>query len=63
MIHLQYPTNLQPQCEVPGCENGAQLRSMEGNTAIWMKTCKRHTYQDLPEEKEKIETFWPPEHN
>ena len=54
MVHLQYPTNLQPQCEVPGCENGAQLRSMEGNTAIWMKTCKRHTYQDLPEEKEKI---------
>jgi len=59
MVHLQYPTNLQPVCEVDGCTNGAQMQSIKGNTAIWMKTCKQHTYQDLPEEK--LETFWPPE--
>jgi hypothetical protein len=61
MIHLQYPTNLQPVCEVPGCINGAQLRAMKGKQAIWMKTCKQHTYLDL--EEESPETFWPPHNN
>ena len=63
MLHLQYPTNLQPVCKVPGCENGAQIRSMEGKATTWMQTCKHHTYKDLPEEQAKIETFWPPETN
>jgi hypothetical protein len=58
MIHLQYPTNLQPVCEVPGCTNGAQLRAMKGKHAVWMKTCKLHTYLDLEDEQQ--DTFWPP---
>jgi hypothetical protein len=60
MVHLQYPINFQPACQVPGCKNGVQLQSMNGNQATWMKTCCRHTYEDLPEEQERIETFWPP---
>jgi hypothetical protein len=55
------PTNIQPCCQVPGCKEGAQIMSIQGSTATWMKTCRRHTYQDLPEEQEKIDTFWPPE--
>jgi hypothetical protein len=57
------PTNLQPVCRVEGCKNGAQMYSILGNTASWMKTCQYHNYLDLPEEKEKLETFWPPESN
>ena len=56
----QKPTNLQPVCGVLGCNNGCQMSSIHGNTATWLKTCRRHTYKDLPEEKEKIDTFWPP---
>ena len=56
----QKPTNIQPLCQVPGCKNGAQIYSIKGTTATWLKTCSGHTYKDLPEEQEKIETFWPP---
>jgi hypothetical protein len=35
---------------------------MKGNQATWMKTCRQHNYKDLPEEQERIETFWPPDH-
>jgi hypothetical protein len=52
------PTNLQPVCPVLGCKEGCQILSIHGSEATYMKTCKRHTYQDLPEEQ--IETFWPP---
>jgi len=55
------PTTLQPLCPVPGCKDGCQIQSIQGGIATWMKTCRRHTYKDLPEEKEKIDTFWPPE--
>lgn len=55
------PDNLQPVCQVPGCQNGAQLLSIKGTTATWMKTCKFHNYLDLEGVKERIETFWPPE--
>ena len=55
------PENLQPVCQVTGCTEGAQMLSIKGNEATWMKTCNRHTYRDLPEEQEKLETFWPPE--
>lgn len=62
MVHLEYPINLQPPCQVPGCNNGVQMLSMKGNQATWMKTCGQHNYKDLPEEQERIETFWPPDH-
>jgi hypothetical protein len=54
------PTNLQPVCQVPGCNEGASIQFLQGNVATWMRTCKKHTYQDLLAEQEKIETFWPP---
>lgn len=57
----QKPTNIQPVCQVPGCKEGAQMYSIQGNIATWLKTCRRHTYNELPEEQQKIETFWPPE--
>ena len=37
------------------------MSSIQSSVATWLKTCRRHTYKDLPEEKAKIETFWPPE--
>ena len=55
------PENLQPLCEVPGCKAGAQMLSIKGTTATWMRTCRLHNYQFFKEEKAKIETFWPPE--
>ena len=60
MNTMNFPINLQPVCQVPGCENGAQLQSMEGKTATWMRTCKIHTYWDL---EEPPETFWPPDNS
>ena len=35
--------------------------AVRGGTAEWMTTCTRHTYMDLPGERERIETMWPPE--
>jgi hypothetical protein len=55
------PENLQPVCEVIDCKNGAQILSIKGTTATWMRTCIQHTYKDLPEEQKKVETFWPPD--
>jgi hypothetical protein len=55
------PENLQPVCQMPGCKEGAQMLSIKGTTATWMKTCKRHTYKDLPNDLEEQDTFWPPE--
>jgi hypothetical protein len=57
------PKDIRPMCQVEGCKNGAQLAAKKGDNITWMKTCRRHNYQDLLEEKEKQipETFWPPE--
>ena len=55
------PENLQPVCEVDGCKTGAQMVAIYGGKATWMRTCNRHTYKDLPGEREKLETFWPPD--
>ena len=55
------PTNIQPVCDVKDCKEGAQMLSINGTTATWMKTCTRHTYMDLPGERERLETMWPPE--
>ena len=54
------PTNIRLICRVLGCKNDAQLYSIQSTTAVWMKTCVLHTYLDLPDEQERIETFWPP---
>ena len=54
------PENLQPVCRVPGCRNGAQMLSIKGTKAVWMKTCRFHTYLDLDDTSEPVETFWPP---
>ena len=32
-----------------------------GDVKTYMKTCRRHNYTDLPGERERLETFWPPE--
>jgi hypothetical protein len=57
------PLNTQPVCQVDGCKDGASILSKSGDHITYMKTCRRHTYQDLPDEQEKIETFWPPTTN
>jgi hypothetical protein len=52
-----------PICQVEGCKEPCQLVSKKGDQRTYMKTCRRHNYNDLPEEQERIETFWPPRHN
>jgi len=52
------PTNERPTCRVAGCKNQAQIYSIQGATAVWMKTCALHTYLDLDEDP--VDTFWPP---
>jgi hypothetical protein len=59
-MSTQKPTNTQPICEAPGCKEGVQILSLSSITATWMQTCYKHSYRDLPEERIKIETFWPP---
>jgi hypothetical protein len=48
-----------PVCRVPGCKHGASVLSKKGEDINYMKTCSRHTYKDLPGEKEKLDAFWP----
>jgi len=57
----QKPLNIAPVCRAKGCKKGAQILSIHGTQATYMKTCARHTYQDTPEEQARMETFWPPE--
>ena len=54
------PANDRPVCRVPGCTYGAQIMSVHGGEATYLKTCARHTFKDLPDEQEKLNTFWPP---
>ena len=58
-MSTQKPTNIQPVCQVDNCKEGAQILSLCGTTATWMITCCRHTYQNLPKKRIKIETLWP----
>jgi hypothetical protein len=50
-----------PICEVNGCQEPCQLVSKKGDQRTYMKTCRRHNYNDLPGERERLETFWPPD--
>jgi len=52
-----------PICGVDGCKELCQLVSKVGDAKTYMKTCRRHNYMDLPEEQEKLDTFWPPVNN
>ena len=58
-MSTQKPTNIQPLCQVHNCKEAAQILSLSGTTATWMLTCRRHTYQNLPKQRIKTETFWP----
>jgi hypothetical protein len=49
-----------PICQVEGCQEPCQLVSKKGDQRTYMKTCRRHDYTKLPDEKAKIKTFWPP---
>jgi hypothetical protein len=42
-----------PLCKVELCGKNAQVLSKKGETLSYMKTCVRHDYKDLPEEKYK----------
>ena len=42
-----------PLCKVELCGKSAQVLSKKGETLTYMKTCVRHDYEDLPEEKYK----------
>jgi hypothetical protein len=42
-----------PLCKVELCGKSAQVLSKKGETLSYMKTCVRHDYKDLPEEKLK----------
>jgi hypothetical protein len=49
-----------PICKVEGCQDPCQIVSKKGDVKTYMKTCQRHNYMDLPGERERLETFWPP---
>ena len=51
-----------PICQVDGCKEPCQMVSKKGDQRTYMKTCRRHDYNDLPGERERMETFWPPDH-
>ena len=55
--------NVPPICEVKDCKEPCQLVSKVGDQRTYMKTCRRHDYMDLPGERERMETFWPPNNN
>jgi hypothetical protein len=42
-----------PLCKVELCGKSAQVLSKKGETIAYMKTCLRHDYRDLPEDKNK----------
>jgi hypothetical protein len=46
-----------PICEVKGCKEPCQIVSKVGDAKTYMKTCRRHNYNDLPEEQVKTETL------
>jgi len=52
-----------PICQVKDCKEPCQLVSKVGDQRTYMKTCRRHDYMDLPGERERLETFWPPNNN
>jgi hypothetical protein len=49
-----------PICQVEGCKEPCQIVSKKGDLRTYMKTCRRHNYNDLLKEQEHIETMWPP---
>jgi len=40
--------NIQPICQVPGCKQGVQLLSKQGDVVRYMITCKRHWVDLIP---------------
>ena len=52
-----------PICQVEDCKEPSQLVSKKGDQQTYMKTCRRHNYNDLPGERERLETFRPPNHD
>jgi len=50
----QKPLNIAPVCRAKGCKQGAQILSIHGTQATYMKTCARHSYQDMPETPAKM---------
>jgi hypothetical protein len=36
------PLDVPPICQVPGCKEGAQILSKQGDTVRYMITCRRH---------------------
>jgi hypothetical protein len=45
-----------PICKVKGCQEPCQLVSKKGDQTTYMKTCRRHNYNDLPGEQKRMET-------
>ena len=42
------PLNVPPICQVPGCKEGVQLLSKQGDTVRYMITCRRHWVDLIP---------------
>jgi hypothetical protein len=43
-----------PICQVESCEEPCQIVSKKGDLRTYMKTCRRHNYNDLLEKQEHI---------
>ena len=47
------PLNIPPVCQAEGCKHGSSILSKQGDNIKYMKTCRRHSYKDIPVEKER----------
>ena len=47
-----------PICPVSGCENWRQKYSITGKVS-YLKTCRRHTYKDIKNERTNVKTYVP----
>lgn len=50
------PLDIPPICQVTGCQEPVQIVSKIGDAKTYMKTCCRHNYTDLPQERERSQS-------
>lgn len=42
-----------PVCQVPGCQHGAQVYSKVGDSIQYLRTCRRHWIDLIPQNKQQ----------